>query len=64
MLCLTRSLGETIVIGENIRVTVTRIRGREVRLTIDAPRQVNIARAELLEVADTIEHEHDLGGEG
>lgn len=49
MLVLTRKVGETVVIGENIRVTLAAIdaeHGR-VRLAIDAPRHVPVHREEI-----------------
>ena len=48
MLVLSRKINETIVIGGNIRVTMTAIRSRQVRLAIDAPADVPIIRQELL----------------
>jgi carbon storage regulator len=48
MLVLSRRVGEEIVIGENIRVTVVVVRGHTVRLGISAPTSVPIARLELL----------------
>ena len=48
MLVLSRKINETIVIGGNIRVTMTAIRSRQVRLAIDAPPDVRIIRQELL----------------
>ena len=50
MLVLTRKVGELIVIGGNIRVSVTAIEKGRVRIGIEAPRDVNIVREELLEV--------------
>lgn len=47
MLQLTRKPGETIVIGENIRVSVIQIAGGAVRIGIDAPRDVSIYREEI-----------------
>ena len=47
MLVLTRKLGEEILIGDNIRITVARINGNRVALGIDAPDSVRIVRAEL-----------------
>ncbi len=47
MLVLTRKLSETILIGEDVRVTVVRLEGGQVRLGIDAPRSVAVLRAEL-----------------
>ena len=47
MLQLTRKPGETIVIGDDIRVQVIQIAGGAVRLGIDAPRSVAIYREEI-----------------
>ena len=47
MLQLTRKPGETIVIGDDVRVQVIQIAGGAVRLGIDAPRSVPIYREEI-----------------
>ena len=47
MLVLSRKLGEKIVIGNGITITVVKIKGNQVRLGIDAPDQVPILRAEI-----------------
>ncbi|HHN46404.1 MAG TPA: carbon storage regulator [Planctomycetes bacterium] len=47
MLVLSRRLGESIVIGGNIRVVVSGISGNQVKLSIEAPRSVPIYRSEL-----------------
>jgi carbon storage regulator CsrA len=47
VLVLSRKIGETIVIGRDIRVTLVSIRGRKVRLAIEAPATVPILREEL-----------------
>ncbi|NLE72519.1 MAG: carbon storage regulator CsrA [Actinomycetales bacterium] len=49
MLVLSRRVGERLVIGENIVVTVIDVRSDGVRLGIDAPREVRVNRAEILE---------------
>ncbi|WP_298229199.1 carbon storage regulator CsrA [Gryllotalpicola sp.] len=49
MLVLTRKLGESIVIGDSITITVVDIKGDAIRLGIDAPREVRVQRSELLE---------------
>ncbi len=49
MLQLTRKPGETIVIGDDIRVQVIQIAGGGVRLGIDAPRSVPVYREEILD---------------
>ncbi len=47
MLVLTRKLGETIRIGDNISVTVVDLDGKSVKIGIDAPRSVSIHREEI-----------------
>ena len=47
MLVLSRKTGEKIRIGENVTVTIVRIGPNNVRLGIDAPRDLNIVREEL-----------------
>lgn len=49
MLVLSRKAGEKLVIDGNIVVTVTRITGGRVTIGIDAPREVRVARGELIE---------------
>ena len=48
MLVLTRKLMEKLFIGDNICVTVVRLEGGQVRLGIEAPREVAVVRAELV----------------
>jgi carbon storage regulator len=52
MLVLTRKLMEKLYIGDNVCVTVVRLEGGQVRLGIDAPREVAVIRAELLDGRD------------
>jgi carbon storage regulator len=47
MLVLTRKVGEEIIIGDNIRVTVVAIHGNQIRLGFTAPPEVPIRREEL-----------------
>lgn len=54
MLVLSRRVGESVVIGDEVTVTVLEVRGDVVRIGIDAPRSVSVHRAELLaELADS-----------
>lgn len=46
-LTLSRKIGESVLMGEDIRVTVTEIRGSHVRLTFDAPASIKILRQEV-----------------
>jgi carbon storage regulator len=48
MLVLSRRVGESIVIGDDVTVTVLEVRGEVVRIGIDAPRSVAVHREELL----------------
>ncbi|MFO0946117.1 MAG: carbon storage regulator CsrA [Planctomycetota bacterium] len=49
MLVLTRKAGEAIYLGDNIKVTMVRVRGGQVRIAIDAPKEVRIDREEIHE---------------
>ena len=55
MLVLTRKLGESIQIGDDIIVTVLRIKGNSIRLGIDAPTQVRIIRREMESFSKRVE---------
>lgn len=47
MLVLARRIGESINIGDNISIKLVRISGNQVRIAIDAPKDINIVRSEL-----------------
>lgn len=49
MLILTRRLGESITIGDNVKLTVLSIKGGQVRIGVEAARDVSVQRSELLE---------------
>lgn len=49
MLILTRRIGETLIIGDDIEVRVLDVRGCQVRMGIDVPQDVDIVREELLD---------------
>jgi carbon storage regulator len=49
MLILTRKLGEKITIGDDITITLLEIKGTQVKLGIDAPKQIEIHRQEVYE---------------
>jgi carbon storage regulator len=48
MLVLTRRSGESVVIGDDIKITVTGIRNGQIKLGIDAPKDVTINREEVV----------------
>jgi len=47
MLILTRRMGETIMIGQDIEVTVMAVKGTQVRIGIKAPKDVTVDREEI-----------------
>ncbi|OFZ17874.1 MAG: carbon storage regulator [Bdellovibrionales bacterium RBG_16_40_8] len=47
MLVLTRKLGESITIDDNIKIRIEKIRGKQVRLGIEAPKETRIYREEV-----------------
>ena len=49
MLVLSRREKESIVIGDRITVTVVEIRGNQVRLAIEAPKEIRVLRNELVD---------------
>ncbi len=57
MLVLTRKLGESILIEDNIKITVIDINKQQIKLGIDAPRHITINREE---VAKKVEDENKL----
>lgn len=55
MLVLTRKVEQKIQIGDNITVTILRVKGQTVRVGIEAPQDVRVLRAELPRIDDGVE---------
>ncbi len=61
MLILTRRVGETLMIGDNVTVTVLGVKGNQVRIGINAPKDVAVHREEIFQ---RIKREQEAGATG
>ncbi len=56
MLILTRRVGESVMIGDNVTITVLGVKGSQVRIGVNAPKDVAVHREEIYE---RIQKEHE-----
>ena len=49
MLVLTRRVGETVIVGNDVSVTILGVKGNQIRIGINAPRDVAVHREEIYE---------------
>ena len=62
MLILTRRVGETVMIGNDVTVTVLGVKGNQVRVGVNAPRDVAVHREEIFERIKREEHDGSTAG--
>jgi carbon storage regulator len=57
MLILTRRVGETLMIGDEVTVTVLGVKGNQVRIGVNAPKEVAVHREEIFERIKAEQHQ-------
>jgi carbon storage regulator len=60
MLILTRRVGETVIVGNDVTVTIVGVKGNQIRIGISAPKNVSIHREEIYQRIRREQHQSRL----
>jgi carbon storage regulator len=63
MLILTRRVGETLIVGDDVTITVLGVKGNQVRIGVNAPKDVSVHREEIYQRIQREKSGHTEGGD-
>ncbi len=60
MLILTRKTGESLLVGDDVEITVLSVRGNQVKLGVNAPKEIAVHRKEIYQKIKSIQVDDDM----